>query len=190
MAGARSVPAISVLLLLLSLSSAPADVPTDATRKLPETFPLIFELNAGQTSPAVKFLSRGAGYTLFLTPAEMVLGFAATSRHDAATLRMKLAGANPQPRIIGLEELPGKVNYFLGSDPAQWRTNVPTYAKVRYESIYPGVDLIYYGDQRRFEYDFIVAPGADPRAITLAFEGPEQLAVDAQGDLVFEVAGG
>src|SRR5262249_31008640 len=74
--------------------------------------------------------------------------------------------------------------------PAQWRTNVPTYAKVRYEAIYPGVDLVYYGNQRQFEYDFVVAPGADPGVITLAFEGPQTLDIDAQGDLVFQVAGG
>jgi uncharacterized repeat protein (TIGR01451 family) len=190
-AGARSAGAISVLLLLFLLVPASAGTSTDATRRAPETFPLIFELNAGQTDPAVKFLSRGAGYTLFLTPTETVFGFVTSPPHDAAgLLRMKLVGANAQPRITGREELPGKVNYFVGSDAAQWRTNVPTYAKVRYESIYPGVDLIYYGYQRRFEYDFIVAPGADPGVITLAFEGPEQLAVDAQGDLVFEIAGG
>ena len=80
------MPAISILLLFFFLASASADVPTDATRKLPETFPLIFEINAGQTSPAVKFLSRGAGYTLFLTLAEMVLGFAASLLHDAAAV--------------------------------------------------------------------------------------------------------
>jgi len=189
--GARGTRVFSIVLLLFLVLPVSASTRADATRPLPEALPLIFELNAGQTSSDVKFLSRGAGYTLFLTPAEMVLGFATPpSQKKAAVLRMQLPGANPQPRIAGIEELPGKVNYFIGDDPAQWRTNLPTYAKVKYESIYPGVDLIYYGNQRQFEYDFVVAPGADPGVITLAFEGPETLALDPQGHLVFQVGDG
>ena len=103
---------------------------------------------------------------------------------------MKLVGANPQPRIAGLEQLPSKVNYFIGDNPRHWRTNVPTYAKVKYEDVYPGVDLVYYGNQQQLEYDFIVAPGADPQDIRLAFEGVDKLEVDAQGDLVLHAAGG
>ena len=99
--GAPSVRAISVLLLVLLLLPVSAGASTDGTRKAPETFPLIFELNAGQTSPAVKFVSRGAGYTLFLTPAEMVLGFVTSPLHDgAAVLRMKLAGATSSPASL------------------------------------------------------------------------------------------
>jgi uncharacterized repeat protein (TIGR01451 family) len=92
--------------------------------------------------------------------------------------------------MSGLEELPGKVNYFIGNDPHQWRTNVATYAKVKYENVYPGVDLVYYGDGRQLEYDFVVAPGSDPTAIALVFEGAGKLEVDAQGDLVLAVNGG
>jgi len=191
-ASARGARAFSIVLLVLFLAlPVSASTRADATRAVPEALPLIFELNAGQTSSEVKFMSRGAGHTLFLTSTEMVLGFATSpSQKKAGVLRMSLPGANVQPRITGLEELPGKVNYFIGDDPAQWRTNVPTYAKVRYESVYPGIDLVYYGNQRQFEYDFVVAPGADPRAITLAFEVPDNLAVDPQGDLVFNVADG
>jgi uncharacterized repeat protein (TIGR01451 family) len=189
--GARSARLLSAVLFLFLVLPVSASTRTDVTRTIPKALPLIFELNAGQTSSEVKFLSRGAGYTLFLTPAEVVLGFVTSpSQKKAAVLRMQLPGANLQPRIAGVEELPGKVNYFIGDDPARWRTNVPTYAKVRYESIYPGVDLIYYGNQRQFEYDFVVAPGADPRVITLAFEGPENLALDPQGDLVFQIGDG
>ena len=78
--------------------------------------------------------------------------------------RMKLVGANVSPRVVGLEELSGKSNYFLGNDLTKWRTDVPHYAKVRYQDVYPGVDLVYYGNQRQLEYDLIVAPGADPEA--------------------------
>jgi hypothetical protein len=87
-----------------------------------------------------------------------------------AILRMRLVGANPEAKSIGVDPLPGKVNYFIGKDPSKWRTNIPTYARVRYQGVYPGVDLVYYGNQRQLEYDFVVAPGADPAAITLQLQ--------------------
>ena len=170
--------------------------------------PLSFEANQGQTDGQVKFLSRGSGYTLFLTPAEAVLALRkpvasnrGRTRHANAEAKetpaapptvvlMKLVGANSHPEVSGLEELPGKSNYFLGSDPDKWRTNVPHYAKVYYEDVYPGVDLVYYGNQHQLEYDLVVAPGADPNAITLRFEGVEKLRIDAQGDLVLDTSGG
>ena len=92
--------------------------------------------------------------------------------------------------MSGLEGLPGKSNYFLGNDPDKWRTNVPHYAKVQYKDVYPGVDLVYYGNQRQLEYDLVVRPGTDPGAITLSFEGVERLRIDAQGDLVLETQDG
>ncbi len=186
--------------------------------------PLSFEANTGQTDQRVKFLSRGGGYTLFLTSNEAVLALGkaesrrqkALTRNEAslkpvtadlsrlqndpgrleephsqkadpasqrqvptpnsesrtsAVLRMKLLGANPAAEISGLKQLPGTSNYFIGNDPKKWRTAVPNYAKVRYQDVYPGVDLVYYGNQRQLEYDFVVAPGADPRAIKLDFTG-------------------
>jgi hypothetical protein len=101
-----------------------------------------------------------------------------------------LAEANPQPHVVGLEPLPGKVNYFLGKDPGQWRTGVPIYAKVRYAQVYPGVDLLYYGHQQQVEYDFALAPGADPKAITLLIEGVEALEIDGHGDLMLQTRAG
>ena len=111
---------------------------------------------------------------------------------------MKLVSANRSPRVTGLDELPGKSNYFIGSDPAKWQTDVRTYAKVKYEGVYPGVDLVYYGNQRQLEYDFVVAPGADPKAIALEIETRSsklenrnpKLAVETSGDLVIETDGG
>jgi hypothetical protein len=103
---------------------------------------------------------------------------------------MKLAGANPSPQVAGLEELPGKSNYFVGSDPAKWRTNVATYAKVRYRDVYPGIDLVYYGNQRQLEYDWIVSPGAEPGAIRFAVEGAKRIKVDSSGGLVLALAEG
>ena len=168
--------------------------------------PLSFEANQGQTDEQVKFLSRGGGYTLFLTSTEAVLvlrkaeapppqhatdAMPMTREPETAesstptVLRMKLLGANRDPQVAGLDELPGKSNYFIGNDPKEWRTNVPHYRKVKYQSVYSGIDLVYYGtSQRQLEYDFIVAPGHDPKAIALKFEGADNLEVDAQGDLL------
>ena len=252
-------------------------------QRLVETYgrlPLSFVANHGQSDGSVKFLSRGNGYTLFLTANEAVLtlrrsqesevrsqnpsrarqqavnpqitqitpivtpeaarslpsapsaksveepsGSSPVTRHSSllhTVLRMKLVGANPNPEVTGENELPGKSSYFIGNDPSKWRTNVPTYAKVKYEEVYPGIDLVYYGNPGapgQLEYDFVVAPGADPRAIRLAFPSvgshgtsfvpwvlgrnePErahgiksmpwlpQLRIDAQGDLVLEASEG
>jgi hypothetical protein len=103
-------------------------------------------------------------------------------------MRMRLVGGNAQARVVGLDEQPGKSNYFIGSDPKKWRTNVPNYARVKYEGVYLGVDLVYYGNQRQLEYDFVVEPGADPNQIKLSFAGADGMRVDpASGDLVLRV---
>jgi Bacterial Ig-like domain (group 3)/FG-GAP-like repeat/FG-GAP repeat/Beta-propeller repeat/NHL repeat len=99
------------------------------------------------------------------------------------TLRMELKGANSQAQVSGSDELPGTTNYFLGNDPARWRTHVPTFAKVHYTGVYPGIDLIYYGNQRRLEYDFVVAPHANPRQVELHFSGAQQPRLDDLGNL-------
>jgi hypothetical protein len=169
---------------------------------------LHFEANRGQTHEDVRFLSRGPGYSVYLTASEAVLVLAAArgdgkrdrrwkkaergAQEGAApvVLRMALVDAHPKPHVTGIGELPGKANYFIGRDPAKWRTNIPTYEKVYYREVYPGIDLVYYGDQRRLRYDFVVRAGADPERIALAFQGADRLEIDAQGDLVLHVAGG
>jgi hypothetical protein len=158
--------------------------------------PLSFEANHGQADGRVKFLSRTGGYTLFLTRDEAVLALSgrraknpALKRAAGGVLRMKLRKANPAAAITGLDELSGTSNYFIGNDPAKWRSHVPTYAKVRYEGIYSGIDLDYYGNQRQLEYDFIVAPGADPRRIAFDVRGAKRIRQDANGGLVFKVGG-
>src|SRR5438093_239317 len=193
----RVVSLILALLVTAACGTVPASVTpaeSDAPRhvRVSEAYgklPLYFEANKGQTDEQVRFLARGSRSTLFLTPSEAVLVF--THREVSRTvLRMIFIGANPEPSVVGAEELPGKANYFIGSDPANWRTDVPTYAKVRYKNVYPGIDLIYYGNQRQLEYDFVVSPGADPRRIRLGFHGADKLEVDAQGDLVLHTATG
>jgi hypothetical protein len=173
-----------------------AGFPTAKTRSnaqwahLYAALPLSFEANWGQTDPRVNFLSRGRGFTLFLTDREAVLTLKNSS---AAALRLQLLGANAHALLAGSDELPGKANYFIGNDRSKWRTNVPTYAKVRYASVYPGVDLVYYGTQGgELEYDFVVAPGADPQAIALGIETQEHapLRINSQGDLVVALPNG
>src|SRR5213593_4070678 len=201
-----------ILLLALALASCAPAPATRASTEIPQAtkpqvlaaygkLPLSFEANDGQADPQVKFLSRGSGYTLFLTSTEAVLTLTKADAYakrrisgDATlvepekragtVLRMKFVGANPAPAVAGVGELPGKSNYFVGNDPKKWRANVPTYAKVRYQDLYPGIDLVYYGNQRQLEHDFVVSPGADPKAITLAFEGVDGVAIDGLGDLV------
>ena len=250
--------------------------------------PLHFESNQGQTDPQVKFLSRGPGYGLFLTPTEAVmtlqqggtdvgrnkpvlseaekpapvgvsgsladdlrsnascsnvkplsptplpagergflppsdlgyslppgeLGYSLASEAgyllasgergfqlpspacgrgvggEGTTLRLKLQGANPAPQLAGLDEQPDKSHYLIGNDPSQWRKNVSNYARVAYDEVYPGIDLVYYGNQRQLEYDFIVAPNADPKTIKLAIEGADRVSIDPDGNLILSTPNG
>src|SRR5262249_50792331 len=142
----------------------------------------------GQTNPNVKFLSRGHGYTVYLTSTDAVLSTSAED--EPLSVRMRLIGASSPERVVGVEELPGKVNYFIGSDPGKWRTNISTYQTVRSEEVYPGIDLVYYGRQGQFEYDFIIKPGADPSAIRIAFQGVGKFNLNGDGDLVLSTKRG
>jgi hypothetical protein len=173
----------------------PAVSPADESRARAAFagLPLSFEANAGQHDPAVAFSSRGAAYDLFLTPTEAVFalpGQAEGPRGEASVLRMSLIGANPDPAIAGRDALAGKVNYLRGNDREQWQTGVSTYQKVAYDSVYPGVDLVYYGKGQELEYDFVVAPGADPSPIQLHFDGATDMTIDAGGDLVLDTPAG
>src|SRR5436190_4883214 len=184
-----------VLFPLLVGFACPATAAAEA--RVSETYgklPLHFEANQGQTHQDVRFLARGPGYSLYLTAGEAVLVLtkpnpdATQARATPVVVRMSVVGAAPKPLVSGLDELPGKANYLIGN-PAKWRTNVPTYAKVHYRAVYPGIDLVYYGNQRQLEYDFVVAPGADPNRIVLGFQGAERLEINAEGELVLHAAG-
>jgi len=110
--------------------------------------------------------------------------------YEAVAISMKIVDANPNAKVSGREILPGKANYFFGKDRSKWRTNVSNFKKVRYEEVYPGIDLVYYGNQRKLEYDFVVQPGADPKNIALQFEGMDEMSIDDQGNLVLQTANG
>ncbi|HKS38012.1 MAG TPA: SBBP repeat-containing protein [Verrucomicrobiae bacterium] len=205
--------AIFVLVILLlstwdARSAAPGQVHDSFGR-----LPLMFER---KESGKDEFFCRGPGYTLFLSSTEAMFVFrghpaeelrtvgrglrtpslesartsGASHGEDAAVLRVKLAGARTPVSSAELQELPTTVNYFLGNNPAQWRRGVPTYRSVRYREVYPGVDLVYYGNRRQIEFDFVVGPGADPGRIELNFEGAEKIEIDAGGDLVLHTAVG
>lgn len=184
--------------------------------KISRRLPLYFEANTGQAGEQVKFISRGRGYSLSLAANEVLMSLQhspeakpAKSRqasragnldHDTGlhprsqrletVIRMKFVGATTRPEIIGTDQLPGKSHYFIGNDQKRWQKNIPQYAKVRYEEIYPGIDVIFYGNQSQLEFDFIVAPGVNPDIIQMAFEGADKIDIDKDGHLTLQSPGG
>jgi hypothetical protein len=164
-------------------STEPARSGTGATPRVVEGFdrlPLRFEPSADPGGSA-RYVARGPGYVLSLASTEMVLWLGGG---NASPLRVKLLRSRPDADVEGLEELPGTSNYFIGNDPAKWRTNVTGFGKVRFSGVYPGIDLVYYGRGSELEYDFRIAPGADPTLVRLGFEGARDLREDGEGNLV------
>jgi uncharacterized repeat protein (TIGR01451 family) len=168
--------------------------------------PLIFEPNLGQgnlnpSDERAKFVARGSGYSLFfgsegailsLASRDLSRGAKSSARHPVMridSLQMKLVGANPNVVLTSADRLPGNSNYFIGNDPSRWRRRVPQFARVRYENVYPGVDLVFYGNQGRLEYDFQVAAGANPEQAELQFNGASGLEL-SQGGLVIRTGNG
>jgi uncharacterized repeat protein (TIGR01451 family) len=189
------VSAVAQIPAPLSVGATSAATPAPASRKVSSqsfSLPLFFEPNQGQTDPQVKFLSRGSGYGLFLTSDEAVLELHRSSKQQQAAtnsvIRMRLDGTSSAANVVGTSPLSGKSNYFIGNDPSKWRQNIPQFGRVEYQAIYPGVDLVYYGNQGQLEYDFRVAPNADPGKIALSFSGASTK-IDA-GDLVLSTANG
>lgn len=176
--------------------------------------PLSFEPNVGQAPGNVKFLAHLSAYRVALTGTEAVLDFRriafnekkyrlepkhtrvaarlaadAPNRIVGGVVRMQFRGAEAGAQTAAEERLPGVVNYYRGNDPTKWRTNVPTYAQVRYKDVYPGIDVVYYGNKGSLEYDLVMAPGADPRVVTIAMHGADRLQIDAAGELLIHAAG-
>jgi hypothetical protein len=198
-----------------SLDSSPArSTGPSASLQAYGRLPLSFTENQGQFAQEVRYAAHGAQYDLFLTPQEAVVALRRSQhldfspRHRAASLRamralrhaaapattaalhLRFEDANPAPQVTGVEQLQGKVNYFIGADRKKWYTDVPTYSQVKYSQVYPGVDLLFYGRQRTLEYDFVVAPGADPRNISMKLSGARHLRLDSRGDVLVSVPGG
>jgi Beta-propeller repeat len=150
--------------------------------------PMAFEKNLGQVGGSTRYVARGPGYAVFVAPSEMV--FSLGSGRGAAGLRVELVQGRHDAEVEGLEEQAGKANYFVGKDPSRWRTDVPTFARVRSRDVYPGIDLVYHGRAHEMEYDFVVAPGADPGPVRLRFDGARSVRVDEEGDLVVALEAG
>jgi hypothetical protein len=207
---AQSAPSASSALATTKSAATAAIAPIPGTKPTAKStqsavvlqqyakLPLSFEPNLGQAKGDTKFLARGDGYSLFLTSDEAVLAMkghstksakSATSTNAMGVLRMKLDGSNPAPNFSAQNELPGKSNYFIGTQE-NWHSNVPNYGKVEEKNVYAGIDLVYYGSQRQLEYDFNVAPGTDPKTIQITFDGARKLKVDAAGNLILSLAGG
>ncbi|HSN85133.1 MAG TPA: SBBP repeat-containing protein [Thermoanaerobaculia bacterium] len=171
---------LCLLALAIPATAAPA-LSTEAWGRRP----LAFEENRGQTDARVLFLSRAPGYQLFLTSAEAVL-----SPAGGGALRLRWLEAGPAPRPMAEGELPGRADYILGNEPARWRTGVPLWSRVRLEQLWPGIDLVFYGNPGELEHDFVVAPGADPGRILIGLDGAGPVRIDASGDLIAPLGSG
>ena len=191
-------------------SPTQTSTPPSAANAALLTAPLAFEANQGQSDPTVRFLARTPQYALFLTASDATFVLApaqaptpppsisltpAVSPTQVLTqtlpvLRLHYVGANAAPQITGQDQLPGTVNYLLGADPAAWTTNVPTYGRVTYQGLYPGIDLAYYGHGSQLEDDFTVAPGADPSQIAFTISGTLGLSLDGAGNLLIATTAG
>ncbi len=175
--------------IVLNRTLAPADL----------NIPLSFEANVGQLDGRVRFVAHGPGYGLSLTGNQAILALQHSGAQRAtkdrarfmpaalieqpAVMRLEFLGANPAARTVGLDPLAARINYFVGNDPERWHTGVPAYARVKYERLYPGIDLVYYGNRRSLEFDLIVAPGANPELVRFAVGGGKAH-LDAAGDLM------
>ncbi|MCH8318627.1 MAG: SBBP repeat-containing protein, partial [Bacteroidetes bacterium] len=174
-----------VITIAISLYTVSNSFAGDKNAKIAESYgnlPMSFELNQGQVDEKVDFIARSEGYNLFLTHNEAVLTL------DDQVLRIQILNANQFSAVSGIEKQSGISNYFIGNDPAQWRSHIPHYKKVKYQQVYPGIDIIYYGNQRKLEYDFVVAPGADPENILIGFDGAEHITINKAGDLVLQLS--
>ena len=185
---------------------SPEEARKDALNKV-SGLPLYFEANRGQVDPSVHYLARSGRYSLFLTDDAAVFSLIGGEFHKGpmpagfpykaggetnlteSAVRVRLVGASPHPQVEGLEPLPGRVNYLIGAEK-NWHRDIPTFGRVRFHNVYPGVDVVYYGSPSALEYDFIAAPGADTSKIKFAIEGPAQTTQTASGDIVIATTSG
>jgi hypothetical protein len=186
----KTVATVGLCITTLATAHAGAAAKEQTAARLAK-IPLSFEANEGQTDGQVKFLSRGDGYSLFLTSNSAVFKLRTPKGADArpAVIRMEMLNAHRGAQVFGSEKLPGVVNYFAGNDPKGWHSDIETFAKVKYQGVYQDVDAVFYGSQRQFEYDFVVAPGANPNQIALGLSGVRPT-LDADGNVTLKTPGG
>src|SRR5262245_57825748 len=197
-------PNRSQILFIFLLTATSACLVRSSSQGALPALGLRFEPNLGQTAPEARFVARGRDATVFLAATEAVVQiskseravYAATDRvrngitgNQSTTLRIRPEEANANARVFALDRLEGETNYFIGSNPDKWIRDLAGYGRVKYENVYAGIDLSYYGnDEGRLEYDFVVAPGANPEVIRVKIDGADDIKVDASGDLVIETA--
>lgn len=198
-----SIGALSASVVILSYFAYSANsVPTFPTKPIIKNLqlPLVFEKNDGQTAPQVSYLSRSDGYMTFFTPNEIVMDFRSDSPNTVGprsmrqkslageasntVIRMQFIGANKHPTIVGQDELASKSNYFIGKDAKNWHKDVPNFAKINYQNLYPGIDMVFYGNHKKLEYDIRVAQGADPHKARFHIDGAKNVSIDKQGNLI------
>ena len=161
-----------------------------AAKEAAKTRSLAFEPNRGQSNKEVQYFARSAGYEVFVkSPATAVLQFRPTV-DSTERVTMKLNGANEHAQAMPLEPNGNISNYHIGADQTKWVDGIPNYAKLRYNDVYPGIDVVYQGDGKNFRHDFVVKAGADPKAIHLSYEGAKGTRIDEQGRLVIALAKG
>ncbi len=199
-------PVFFTAVLLSTVVVATAQTATNGGVRLVQGYgqmPLRFEQNIGQADPQARYLSGGSGYTMYFLPTELALAldletnqiakghqpFPKHGGHKFGLVHIQMEGANTGTLISSEQTLPEKFNYLIGNDPTQWRTNVSVFGRVRYQDIYPGIDLTFYGNQSHLEYDFEIAPHANPKAIRLKLAGADHIAVEPDGSLAFSVQG-
>jgi Beta-propeller repeat len=149
--------------------------------------PILFEPNVGQAPSLVAYLARGPGYVIVLMQQSTVLRLT----KGGAALHLSWVGdkAQHQPQLSAEQRQDSVSNYFIGNDTSKWHSGVANYGAVRYQQVYPGIDWVVYGNPRQLEYDFVIAPGTDPRQIKLRIAGADRLALDGNGDLLIKVRG-
>ena len=185
---------LSLSRLSAAMDSRPVNDSSSASSSVIQNQPLVFEPYTAENARRVQFVSRTRGYTVFLDPREATISFsnipATTCSRPCSTdpsfLRLTLLHSNPRSTPVPEDPLPGKANYFLGNDPARWRTNVPLFAKIRYRSVYKNVDLLYYGNRKQLEYDFVVRPSGEAQSISFSIAGAGRAEIGSGGNLVMQ----
>ena len=185
MAQVYRIVEFSLILLAISSSAQPS---TGHPHEVLSRIPVGFESNIGQANQATRYLARGSGFWLLLGSSDVSL--AVQSKKEAFTLKVEWIGGNRKPVTQSMDLLPGTSNYFLGGEPKDWYTNIPNYGRIEYQDVYPGVDFIFYGNQRQLEYDMVLKPGARLDSVKLRFTGATRIAVDSSGDLVLYTPAG
>jgi hypothetical protein len=174
--------------------------------------PLNFEPNVGQADRSVRYLVHGAGYTLLLTDAGAILSYVPRTssavraslaalqsplhsipgenqtQYPPVTIRLSPVGGASHPRIVATGRRPGIVNYFIGNDPKRWHTDIPTFSRVVYQNVYPGIDLTFYGRGGQLEYDWLIHPHANPAAIAMTIGGAGSVHLDHSGTLLLRTS--